>query len=406
MPSRPFTRLLTLVALLSAPMAHAGTLYVSPGENLAGAIAVLRPGDTLYLKGGQYGPIDDTQMTIPSGTSWDAPVTIASAPGETAQLPRVFIRNQVIAYVSFERLLLDGGGSPSRRDQCCKALQFDFQSHLRIKDSEIRNANDQLITAGQGGDIQLIGNYIHGAYPFYDPTPWPQCGNQGCITGAYCAYFNAHDSLIENNRIEDCSSWGFHLYWGGGSGLDNNVIRGNVFRNISYDDGQRGSKGADLILSKGEHNQVYNNIFTGSTSPLHEVAITTKNSGDQIYNNTIYGNAGIGIYLYPGSSGTVVRNNIVWQTTGPPILDQGSGATYCPSDKPGCNVTQQDPKFVAPGSDFHLQTGSVAIQAGTPMPGLRYSGAYPDAGAIENGAIAGGKPVRPAPKNLRLVTAP
>ena len=84
---------------------------------------------------------------------------------------------------------------------------------------------------------------------------------------------------------------------------------------------------------------------------------------------------------HPGSSGTVVRNNIIWQTTGPAILDQGSGVSYCPSDKPGCNVTS-DPRFVnAQGGDVHLQAGSVAIQAGTPMPGLQYSGPAPSSRA-------------------------
>src|SRR5580765_7636692 len=95
--------------LLLSSAALAATLTIGPSDNLAAAIGQLRPGDTLYLKSGTYGSLDDTQMTIPSGTSWDAPVTIASAPGETAVIQgRVSIRDQHIEYVIFDRLTVDG----------------------------------------------------------------------------------------------------------------------------------------------------------------------------------------------------------------------------------------------------------------------------------------------------------
>ena len=396
---------------------HAAQRDDTPIETIRQGIGCLqKAGDTLYIREGTYHEsIDDTQVTIPSGTDWNTPVTIASYPGETATLMgRVSIREQKIAYVIFDRLTVDGGGSPENRSQTFTVLQFAFQSHLKFQNGEIRNANDQLITGGQGGDLHIVNNHIHGAYPFFDPNRWPQCkhlgcadpGGQGCpcTTGAYCFYFNAHDSFIEGNVIHDCSSWAFHQYWGGGNNIDNNVIQGNVFYNNAYDDGQRGSKGHDIIVAKGSNTRVYNNIIYGSTSPLHEAAIVTKNRQDQIYNNTIYNVHGLGIYLYPGSQGTVVRNNIIYQTSDTPILDQGSGTIYCPGEKPDCNVTGVDPRFVnASAADFRLQASSPAIQAGVPMAGLTYTGASPDAGALEAGS--GVQPL-PAPRNLRLVTLP
>ena len=368
-----------------------------------------RAGDTLYIREGTYHEsIDDRELKIPSGTDWNTPVTIASYPGETATLMgRVSIRDQVIQYVIFDRLTVDAGGSPNTTVQGHSALQLAKQSHLRFSNGELRHANDQLIEAGQGGDIQIINNKIHGAYVFHDPNPWPQCDNKGCTTSGYCFYFNAHDSVIEGNLIYDCTGYGIHQYWGGGRVVFNNIIRNNVFYNNYTDDGRRGSEGADLLLQSGGQTLVYNNIFYNSTAPKHQAAIITKNTQDQIYNNTIYNVHGIGIYLYPGSTGTTVRNNIIYRASATPILDQGSGTVLCPPEKPTCNVSE-DPHFVMPDSDprdFRLrpEAASPARQAGVPMAGLSYRGAAPDAGAL---FATGGAPTLPTPTTLQLLTLP
>ena len=328
--------------------AHAATYTVSPGENVAAAVEQLRAGDTLYFRQGTYNQgVDDTQMTIPSGTDWNNPVTIASYPGETATLPIVSIRNQVISYVVFDRLTVDNGH-----------LQFAFQSHLRFSNGEIRNFNSTLVEAGQGGDIQIINNKIHDTIVSYDPSPWPQCGNQGCTHGAYCFYFNAHDSLIEGNEIYNCAGYGIHMYWGGGTTIFNNIIRNNVFYNDYYDDGQRNSDGATLLVSQGGNTQIYNNIIYNATNARHQSAIVTQNSAapDKIYNNTIYNVAKLGIYAYPGARGADIRNNIIYQTGEVAILDEGSGTTHA-------NNYTSDPKFVNAPSDFHLKPGSPALTA-------------------------------------------
>ena len=47
----------------------------------------------------------------------------------------------------------------------------------------------------------------------------------------------------------------------------------------------------------------------------------------KIYNNTVYGGAQTGIYVYPGATNTEVRNNITYGNVTTPILDQGTGTT-------------------------------------------------------------------------------
>jgi parallel beta-helix repeat protein len=380
----------------------------TPLQTLQRGLTCTGPGDTLYLRAGNYGPLEDTSLTIPSGTSWSSPVIIASAPTETAQLSFLGIRNQVVQYVSFERLLIDGGGSPSNTTQCCKALGFDLQSHLRIRDSELRNSNDQLLTGGQGGDLQILNNHIHGAYTFFDPVgTWGGgCNNSMCITGAYCAYFNAHDSLIEGNLIEDCTSYGFHLYYGNASVIDNNIIRNNRWKHIGYDDGQRNQQQPSLLLSRGHNNQVYNNVFYGSTSPLHQASITTQNSGDIIVHNTIVGNHGAGVYLYPGSTGMTVRNNIIYQVTDVPIdgtTTPGVNMIGCSGAHPQCNFTG-DPHFIAPQEDnYAIPVGSPACGVGEPLGSpynLDLNGTTRT--TWDAGAYACGAPVTPLPAPTNL----
>ena len=165
---QPYTAVLAISLFLAPTLSSATTYYVSltgsdsascgqatrpdsARRTIAAGLGCLSAGDTLYIRGGTYQEsIDDTQVTIPSGTSWDNPVTIASAPGETATLlGRVSIRDQPIQYVIFDRLTVDGGGSPNNTEQTFTVLQFAFQSHLKFQNGEIRNANDQLITGGR-----------------------------------------------------------------------------------------------------------------------------------------------------------------------------------------------------------------------------------------------------------------
>lgn len=368
----------------------------APKQTVAAGVGCLGgAGDILYIRQGTYGEtIDDTQVTIPSGSSWSNPVTIASAPGETATLQGVSIRNQVISYVVFDRLTLDVGGSPNTTNAGNGALQFAFQSHLRFSNGEIRNANFHLISAGQGADIQIINNQIHGAYVYYD---------YGFLetVGAYCAYFNAHDSLIEGNTIYDCAQYGLHLYYGPCSScISNNIIRNNTFYNNSYDDGDRGTSGASILMSRGQDNLIYNNIIYNGQDIHHLAGIQDQNANDQIYNNTFYNMAKLGIYLYPGSSGIVARNNIIYSTGQAPILNDGGAATFsnnlCGTSATGC-TNIGNPLFINQnGGDFHLQSGSPAIAIGANLSGIfttdiagaarAPSGAW-DVGAYVFGAI-------------------
>jgi hypothetical protein len=62
-----------------------------------------------------------------------------------------------------------------------------------------------------------------------------------------------------------------------------------------------------------------------------------------------------------GSTNAIVRNNIIWATTGFALNLSGGGTiasnNLCPSAGTGCSVTS-DPRFVSPANgDFRLCTG-------------------------------------------------
>ena len=121
---------------------------------------------------------------------------------------------------------------------------------------------------------------------------------------------------------------------------------------------------------------------------------------NQVYNNTVW-NTVFGIWGQ-GDSNVLVYNNIS-------DVDIGVG-----TDKQN-NLVTSDSRFVnASGGDFHLQSGSPAIDAGRQLPGITdgFAGNAPDIGAYEFGVTpwtAGantsgtGTTPLPAPRNLRIV---
>ncbi len=133
------------------------------------------------------------------------------------------------------------------------------------------------------------------------------------------------------------------------------------------------------------NNLAYNNNDAAYFMPNYEGATAIKQN---IYfiNNTAYNN-GYGININVGNvTNVVIRNNIFYQNRYGAVNVISSAAPNVVQDH---NLTT-DPKFVnAAGNDFHLQSGSSAINAGssTSAPSVDYDGvARPQGGAYDIGA--------------------
>jgi hypothetical protein len=244
--------------------------------------------------------------------------------------------------------------------------------------------------------------------------------------------------LVENNEFYNCAIAGdflaIHIFGGtcgGGAGTAGhyNIVR----RNYTHDNGLRSGTANDSggieIDCYCAHNEVYNNFSINNYGVGIAHIGGTYNS---FYNNTVYGNfrntsatsrgeirlsGGTGDYVsdhitvknniafatdsttyairQTGGTNYTVTNNDFWGTGQANWYDWDSttGATLSwLNSQTGVSANQNaDPLFVS-ASDFHLQAGSPAINAGTNV-GLSqdYYGkaivAQPEIGAVEKQPI-------------------
>lgn len=137
-----------------------------------------------------------------------------------------------------------------------------------------------------------------------------------------------------------------------------------ISNNTIHNNGTSGSVGAGIVLASGTGNQAFNNVIWSNNGGIY-AEYGSINS--VIYNNTIYANnadtsSRYGIYLGTGdgSSGSIVKNNIIYlNTDGDLVTNSQSGAVV------SNNLVSTNPNFVnAASHDFHLTSASPAIGAG------------------------------------------
>src|SRR4030095_6339892 len=78
--------------------------------------------------------------------------------------------------------------------------------------------------------------------------------------GDYGLYISSGDNLVEDCSIHDNGGLGIHAWYGGGTSVDNNVIRNNTI----YNNGTSG-RGHGILLSSGNGNQASNNDIWGNS---------------------------------------------------------------------------------------------------------------------------------------------
>jgi hypothetical protein len=348
----------------------------SPWATLNRAIEVAGPGDTIFMRGGDYTTNEvwirgDRGMGGANGQL----LTIRSYPGETAS-------------VGGDRRII---------------LEADY---VRIEGLHFRLPY-RMDSWGTGN--QIVNNTFSGPQATY-----------GAIE------YGGNDGLIQGNHIEisgggDTQDHGIYLHYG-----RNKVVRGNYISGFSgygihaYDEdkGDHTPRVYDNILIEG-------NIITDSASRSgiilgpHDSTITMDhvvirnnvifNNADcgiltryepipnlRIYNNVIYGNA-CGLSISNNIHYLEIVNNILASNSGGHIEISGSVSSslithnlYYNPTRIGSGITDSHPLFGDPlfvdvnHGDFHLQAGSPAIDAGTSV-GLPYNGDAPDIGAYEFG---------------------
>jgi hypothetical protein len=394
----------------------AGT-FSSPWRTIAHCKDTISPGDICYVEnGGSATGVDNYSASIVLGTQCSAtlPCALVTYPGASS----------TIGNSSQMRGLLSCSGlSGCSNGVYWTVAGFSLTSNLMAADI-------------QTDHIRLVGNTLS----------CPNVGSgsqQGCLqtenaaatdeiilgndtsTGGnggkqyHAMYFGAdgHTYDIGWNRVHDVVGACRGMQWFNGSGNTYNI---NVHDNLLYNIPCNAINLASVDASMGYVNAYNNVIYHAGAGPSDgdeaciEVSGASASQNVEVFNNTLY-DCGAGNNGADGgfniSVNVRLRNNIIYVLSGESYFEGGHTAGVTGSNNiwygggTGPSVTtgniNQDPQFVSTASkDFHLQSGSPAIDAGVNIPGLtsdvngvfRPQGTTYDIGASEfrTGTVASG----------------
>jgi len=419
------------VFFIGAVTVHAAIYYVAPSGNdvftgtesqpfrsIARGLSSLKAGDTLYIREGTYAERFNTNFfDFPSGTSWTNAITLAAYPGEKVTLrpgaggPVFSFAGEPDRYIIIDGLIIDAINTT--QDDAVSINQGS--NHIRFTNCEIKNSfmngvgiwwgnhnglssdynefiNCTIHHIGRWGASQTTGQNIPGP----DTAPGYGRGHGFYITTSY--------NLVKNCVIHDTGEIGVKFYNPTtGRSANHNIARNNV----SYKNGQNTTRYGHpccggILLDGGIDNRAINNIVYDNNSIwTHGVEAGRQAVNAIIYNNTVY-NTGVGLMTNTSSRGTVIKNNIAYQSSHALFKDISE-------DTVKSNNLTTNPNFVdAKAGDFRLSSTSPAIDKGarltdvkTDIAGVpRPQGATYDIGAHEFSRTNAAPPA--APLNLRV----
>jgi parallel beta-helix repeat protein len=239
--------------------------------------------------------------------------------------------------------------------------------HIRIEDSEIVNSPGQgLLVDGHHNELLRLRVHRNGVSDF-----------------DHGIYITSADNVVDGCIVSQNAGWGVHVYNGEANDADRNVVRNNRI----FDNARVGKRGAGISISNGDGNLAYNNVVFGNKLG---VQVDYEAVGSRIYNNTVFANAGYGIYLGKRAIGSDVRNNLVFGNR-PDFVDDGVRTTL------EANLFGGDPGVVDTARfDARLRPSSRAIDQGATLEAVpfdrdrvpRPQGAAYDIGAYEFTPVA------------------
>ena len=382
---------LLLILLLWVGSAEAATYYVkTTGNDTTGdgsngnpwltvpkGLRSLAAGDTLNICNGSY-TISGVYGNIAGDSygggaaSWATATTIKNCDGETYTITHDglnmdhLVSTGGISYIIFTcdvltRCNFRGSGSLGKSG----VRLNNAAHHVRFQRMSIRSFTDHGILGGTGGcpsgpySIEILGSDIslngddnnhfeHGVYPT-------------------CSL----DWIVEDSFF--IGNMGFGITFHNDS-VQNSHTHAIIRRN--YIEGRKTgatSTAYGIEIAAGDNHEVYNNIVNGQGAQAVKLTGCFQFYGPntdniKLYNNTCH-DVTTGIENNSGVSGLESKNNI-FSSVSSIITDAGSGTVQsnnlCPSAGTGCSVTGS-PSFVNPGTDFSLQSGSTARDAGTDL---------------------------------------
>jgi hypothetical protein len=355
--------------LVSSGLLDAATRYVSPVgsdrnpgtarrpfRTLSQAVRIAAPGDTILLRDGVYGAEGVANGSFAvwvsrSGTASAWIVVKAEHKGRAI----LDCQNRCSGYLYF-----DTGAAYWHIEN----LVFDHAAGAAIHMNSTPAAHD---LAFKGNEIRNVGRHYSDS----------QYGMSGVYAG------EGHYNLtFDGNVFHDIGRIGPIKMQAHDHGLYLHSSNTKIINNIFYGP----ISGWGIQTANGFSGLIANNTFAfPMSSQVGQLTLWGKNGEVTIRNNIFYKPAETAIHVWEFTSRScIIDHNVVY----------GTGRMI---DRSGCVVgvqTFRDPLFlnvVTAPYDFHLRSGSPAIDSGAPVPGIaadfdgapRPAGSGFDAGAYE-----------------------
>jgi hypothetical protein len=256
----------------------------NPFQTAQHLVSALTPGHTGCLTSGTY--TDSPGLSFEHGGSAGSPITLASAPGQTATLAGGYVYIPTGSnYVTLENLNIDGSATTQVSVQI-------FGSEVSMIGNDITNhaQHNSCIIMGYPGDTPYPANTL------VENNVIHQCGNRTDGNQDHAIYFSQSiDATVTNNVIWGTAAFALHLYPDAqGNQVTHNVIDANGY----------GAIFAGAADSTSNDNTVAYNVITNSTVGMgvQQSWGSTVGKGNTFAHNCLSNNAGGNIEAPDGYS--------------------------------------------------------------------------------------------------------
>lgn len=313
--------------------AQAEVRELMPGDDFAGAVGTLNPGDELVLNGGTY-TLPTARLEITRSGTAAAPIVIRSKGESTAVLMRTDANQNVLdlnaSWVILRRLEISGGSSGIQLRPGAQNVTIE-QCTIHDTAGNGVAATDSMATYV---GTRVLRNHLY--------RTGNSAINLGCSTGQ-CRVIQA---LVEGNHIHNASG-------PVGAGI---VLRESSYGGVIRDNVVHDARPCILVFTASadptqanriERNAVWrcsdvgiqatrdavirNNIILGATAGSiavrRHVLVDAGTGNVQVVHNTVIDANGDGIVLADAVDPVLVANNAVYVSTGAAITVSGPSTT-------------------------------------------------------------------------------
>jgi hypothetical protein len=401
----------TLYVATTGSDTNPGTV-AAPLLTIQQAVNLAKPGDTVIVADGTYGPNGHyTCGDICSQNGYAAPVVFYNS--GTASAPITIAAQNKWGAILDCNLPYGYTGNGTDGVRACDTY-FDFQgnaSYITIQDFQITRGywSGSNVNGANNHNIKFLRNHFHdiGNRHYVVPSGSESYGIVGVYAGTPTSYLSFDGNIFNNIG---------RLPTSGQSATDYNHDHGlyiyngpyTITNNLFYNN----TAGWGIQVSPGTHDtSILNNTFAYKNPQRDgQIMLWGNNSNITIENNIFYQPRNYAIGTWQASeTNTLIGTNIIC-CSGVGVIDSAGTGSVIANDP--LNV---DPMFVAPSNfDFHLQSTSPAIDTGLTIPliatdldgVLRPQGLGYDLGAYEEpiGGVSPTPTPTPAPAPTQSTT--